>query len=97
MGIYPDIGLKEARERRDEARKILAQGIDPAEQRKAQKAAGLERAANSFEVIARMWHSTNAPKWSQGNADKIMNSLEKDIFPLIGGKSVDGGIDRRTC
>jgi integrase len=93
LGKYPLISLKEARERRDEAKKRLAQGTDPGELRKAQKAAGLERAANSFEVIARMWHGVNAPKWSQGNVEKVITCLEKDVFPWLGGKSVDGGIE----
>ena len=52
FGVYPDVGLKEARDRRDEARKLLANGIDPGENRKLQKAAKVERAANSFEVIS---------------------------------------------
>jgi hypothetical protein len=53
LGVYPDVGLKDARDRRDEARKLLADGIDPGENRKAQKAAKQDRAANSFEVVAR--------------------------------------------
>jgi hypothetical protein len=55
LGAYPDTGLKEAREKRDAARKQLAAGIDPSAYRKAVKAAGDEKAANSFEVIAREW------------------------------------------
>ena len=55
LGIYPDTGLADARGKRDDARKLLAAGVDPGEQRKAEKAAGEERAANSFEVIAREW------------------------------------------
>src|SRR5690554_1949357 len=57
FGVYPDVGLKAARERRDEARKLLSEGIDPSEHRKAQKAAGEERAANSFEAVAREWYT----------------------------------------
>ncbi len=55
MGVYPDVSLKDARQRRDDARKQLANGIDPGENRKAVKAAKSDRAANSFEVIAREW------------------------------------------
>ena len=55
LGIYPDVGLKDARARRDEARKQVAAGIDPGENRKAIKSARADRAANSFEVIAREW------------------------------------------
>jgi len=53
LGTYPDIGLKDARERRDQARKLVAQAIDPSAQRQAQKAAKPENAADSFEVVAR--------------------------------------------
>lgn len=53
LGTYPDVGLKEAREKRDEAPKLLAAGIDPGENRKAQKAAGTGDNLNSFEVVAR--------------------------------------------
>ena len=55
MGVYPDTTLAKAREKRDEARQQLANGIDPGENKKAQKAARIELAANSFEVIAREW------------------------------------------
>ena len=53
MGVYPEVGLKAARDKRDEARRLVADGIDPGENRKIQKAALLERAENSFEVVAR--------------------------------------------
>ena len=53
FGVYPDVSLKSARDRRDDARKLLASDVDPGEQRKAIKAAKGDRAANSFEVIAR--------------------------------------------
>ena len=56
LGVYPEISLKGARERREEARKLLANGIDPSEHRHAKKAAREDRAANSFEVVAREWY-----------------------------------------
>jgi len=55
LGVYPDVSLKVARDRRDDARKLLAEGIDPSENRKAQKSSTGEKAANSFEVVAREW------------------------------------------
>lgn len=88
LGTYPDTGLKEARQRRDDARKLLAEGIDPGENRKAQKSANTERAANSFEVIAREWFATHSPKWAAGHADKIIRRLENDVFPWLGGKAI---------
>lgn len=88
MGTYPDVGLALARERRDEARKLLAQGIDPGENRKAQKAAQQSRAANSFEVVAREWFAKISPNWAKSHADKIIARLENDLFPWIGGKPI---------
>jgi hypothetical protein len=61
LGVYPDVTLKDARERRDQARKILANGTDPSENRKAMKAARVGRAANSFEVVAPDWFAKHSP------------------------------------
>jgi hypothetical protein len=61
LGVYPDVSLKDARERRDEARKLLSNDIDPSENRKATKTAKVERAANSFEVVAREWYAKQSP------------------------------------
>jgi hypothetical protein len=55
LGVYPEVSLKQAREQRDDARKLLADGIDPGELRKSEKAAKSSRAANSFEIVAREW------------------------------------------
>lgn len=88
FGVYPDVGLKRAREKRDEARALLADGIDPGENRKAVKAAKAERAANSFEVIAREWFDKNKPTWAPSHADKIIKRLENDVFPWLGGKAI---------
>ena len=88
LGVYPDVGLKEARERRDEARKQVAVGIDPSENRKAKKAAKADRAANSFEVVAREWFSKYSPNWSANHANRIIRRFDRDIFPWIGGKPV---------
>lgn len=88
MGAYPEISLKDARARRDEARKLLANGIDPSENRKVQKAAKVERAANSFEVIAREWFAKYSPGWSTSHSGRILKRLENDVFPWIGGKPV---------
>ena len=55
LGVYPDVGLKDARERREAARKLLANGVDPGEHRKAQKQTRIDDVSNSFEVIAREW------------------------------------------
>ncbi|NIF42508.1 DUF4102 domain-containing protein [Burkholderia sp. Tr-862] len=88
LGVYPDIGLKDARERRDAARKLLANGVDPGEAKKAKKAASQERAANSFEVIAREWFAKYASGWATSHADKIIQRLERDVFPWLGGHAI---------
>ena len=61
LGVYPAVGLKEAHGRRDAARKLLADGIDPSVHRKVQKAATIERASNSFEAVACEWFCKQAP------------------------------------
>jgi len=85
LGVYPDVSLKDARDRRDEAHKLLANEIDPSENRKAKKAAKVERAANSFEVVAREWFAKHSTHWSDNHANRTIHRLERDIFPWIGG------------
>jgi integrase len=88
LGTYPDTSLKDARTRRDDARKLLADGVDPGENRKAVKAAKQERAANSFEVVAREWYAKQAPNWAEHHGDRIIRRFERDIFPWIGGRPI---------
>jgi integrase len=88
LGTYPDTGLKDARDKRDAARKLLAAGTDPAEHRKAEKAAGSERAANSFEVVAREWHAKQSAAWVELHASRIMLRLENDVFPWLGNRPI---------
>jgi integrase len=88
LGTYPDTGLADAREKRDCARKLLASGVDPSQHRKAEKAAGIERAANSFEVVAREWHSKQSKTWVEDHASRILLRLENDVFPWIGSRPV---------
>lgn len=84
LGTYPDTSLKDARERRDEARKQVAAGIDPGKHRKARKTATIAKQANSFEVVAREWYGKHSPNWSPNHGDRIIRRLERDIFPWIG-------------
>jgi integrase len=88
LGVYPDVSLKEARERRDEMRRLIANGVDPGVNRKIQKTAKLERSANSFEVIAREWYAKHSPGWAASHSSKIIRRLEKDVFPWIGGRPI---------
>lgn len=88
LGTYPEVGLKEARERRDAARKLLADDIDPSANRKAIKAAKGEQAANSFEVVAREWYAKFSQTWNENHGTRIIRRLERDIFPWIGSKPI---------
>jgi integrase len=88
LGTYPEVSLKEARERRDNARKLLATDVDPGENRKAHKAAKAESGTNSFEVVAREWFSKFAPNWATNHSDKIIRRLERDVFPWLGKQSI---------
>ncbi|BCF95563.1 integrase [Paraburkholderia sp. PGU19] len=88
LGAYPAVSLKDARECRDKARKLLAQGIDPSEQRKADKAEKLARTSNSFEIIAREWFAKFAPTWAESHSSKIIQRLENDVFPWLGARPI---------
>lgn len=88
IGTYPDISLLDARNRREEARKLLANDSDPGEVKKAQKAAKADRGANSFEVIAREWFAKFAPIWTASHGDRIIRRLERDVFPWMGDRPV---------
>lgn len=88
LGVYPQVTGKEARLRRDEARRLLANGIDPGIERKVQKASTVERAANSFEAVAREWFARQSPGWAKSHADKIIARLEKDVFPWLGSRAI---------
>jgi len=83
FGAYPAISLADARERRDNARKQLAHGIDPGAVRKAQKQAQTEE-TETFEVIAREWHDKFKSNWTPGHAETNMTRMERDLFPWIG-------------
>ncbi len=88
VGVYPDTGLANARARREEARKLVAAGVDPGEQRKATKAAGIEKAGNSFEVVAREWFAKQKQNWVDGHANKVLMRLENDLFPWLGKRPI---------
>lgn len=83
FGSYPEISLLDARKRRNDARRQLANGIDPSALRKAQKQAKTEE-TETFEIIAREWHEKFKTKWTEGHAQKLLRQLELNIFPWLG-------------
>jgi integrase len=88
FGAYPSITLADARQRREDARKLLANGVDPGDVKKAQKAAGELQAENSFEVIAREWHAKFLTGKSDSYRDKMLANFERDVFPWIGKRPI---------
>jgi integrase len=88
FGVYPDVPLTLARERRENARKLLATDVDPGEHRKAVNAAKVERAGNSFEVSAREWFAKQSATWTENHGSRIIQRLERDVFPWIGGRPI---------
>jgi len=89
MGTYPDTGLKAAREKRDKARALLADGVDPSATRRAEKASRSQATTNSFEAVAREWHATvHVAQVSAGHGARTLIRLEQDVFPWLGGLPV---------
>lgn len=89
FGTYPEVSLAEAREKRDDARRLQANGVIPSEVRKAQKAAKVEDDANSFEVIAREWHEKFLKDKSDSYREKMLANFERDVFPWIGKNPIN--------
>jgi len=88
LGVYPDVSLQVARQGRDGARKLLAAGVDPSQQRKAVKKAKAEVGANAFEALAHEWMATRGKKWTESYASKTKSALERHVFPAIGAKPI---------
>lgn len=87
LGVYPDVSLAQARQARDNARSLLAQGIDPSQHKQAVKAARQEAAANSFEVVALEWMTKRGKKSKAGDV-RLLRILHKDLFPIIGNRPI---------
>jgi integrase len=84
LGAYPDVTLERARRKANDARAQLADGIDPVEQRRAQRSA----AADSFEIVAREWLKKFADRWTVGTAQTKQRRLEMHVFPRLGRRPV---------
>lgn len=88
LGVYPETTLSDAREKRDAARKLVIQGIDPSAHKQETKHLATLNSKNTFEPLAREWHSKNLAKWTEKHGQDIITRLEKDIFPEIGNLPV---------
>ena len=88
LGVFPDVSLADARERREAARKLVASGVDPSAQRKAAKRDAEGRAANNFEVVAREWYAKQAKLWVPHHASDVLRRLEANLFPDLGARPI---------
>ena len=88
IGPYPEISLKDARAARDTARTQLAAGTDPGEYKKLMKATALSDNANTFESIAREWHSGQSRVWSPIHTKNVDDRLSRNVFPYLGNKAI---------
>jgi len=88
LGVYPDVSLSDARERREAARKVLANGADPSAVKKAQKAAVVALAENSFEIVAHEWLSKFSKNWKESHTRTVRGRLENDVYPWLGTRPI---------
>jgi len=88
IGVYPEISLAGARNRRDAARKLLAYDVDPGETKKAQKTARIAETENGFEAIAREWYAAHSPTWASSHAYTTRRRLEGDVYPVLGAQPI---------
>jgi integrase len=88
LGVYPEVNLKKARARTIDARQLLDAGVDPSENRRAAKAAQVQGAVNSFEVVTREWIDQQMKSWVKGHGERILTRFERDIFPWIGARPI---------
>lgn len=88
LGAYPDTSLKEAREKRDSARKLLANGVDPSAHKKATQVAERLNSENSFEALALEWFETKQRDKTKGHQTRVKRALEIHIFPSLGHQPI---------
>jgi integrase len=88
LGVYPDIKLQEAREKHEEARKLLRNDIDPSLHKKISKHIKTEQAVNTFEFLAREWFGKFKHTWKPGHSRTITQRLEANVFPWLGGQPI---------
>lgn len=87
FGPYPTTSLADARQLREDAKKLLVNGVDPGEIKKAKKEV-LAAEQRTFEMVAREWFAKNEPAWSASHCATVMSRLERDIFPVIGSRPI---------
>lgn len=86
FGTYPEVSLAKARAKREKARELLADGLDPSAVKRIEKSAKLIASTNTFKAMALEWHGANVGGWSASHADTTMKRMEKNIFPWLGDR-----------
>lgn len=89
FGTYPLITLAEARDKRDNAKKLIKDGIDPAIAKEDAQRERIQNTKNSFKAVAIEWHDKQKGRWSQKHADIVLHRLDSDIFPQIGHRPIN--------
>lgn len=88
LGVYPEVTLADARERRIQARKVVAAGNDPAEAKKQARRLAIIKSGNSFETVAREWFEQRKHEWAPSSASTMLARLEKHLFPKLGRRPI---------
>jgi integrase len=88
FGAYPLVSLAEARDARDDAKRLLIKGIDPSQAKKDKKIVATRNAENTFKAVALEWLDVRSENWTQGYRDKLLLGLERNIFPSIGDQPI---------
>jgi integrase len=88
LGKYPEVSLKESRERREAARKLLADNIDPSAHKKETRTQLELQSRNTFEAVAKEWFKQQAPNWADSHAQTVITRLEKNVFPWLGKRLI---------
>ena len=88
LGVYPDITLANARQKRDDARKLVQKGVDPSQHKRETKRMLEDLAVNNFEAVAREWFEKNTHVWTKKHSFTVIRRLEFNVFPLIGSRPI---------
>lgn len=88
LGVYPLVSLEAARKRCDEARRLLANGVDPSQHRKNEKQKQAVKSTTSFEAVSREWYDKQSPLWAEGHSARILRLFERDIWPWLGNRPI---------
>jgi integrase len=89
LGAYPETSLSQARERCNEARKLLSDGTDPSQKRKEEKLARTERSENTFGKVAREWYAKNSEAWVPLYTERVLSRMRRDLLPFLDERPID--------